>query len=87
MNQLSIDHELYKAVKNGDLKTFVSLINDHQKVDVNTYSFRGIPALHLAIKEGQQEIVQWLLDQPQTDTITRQDRDSRDASSSLAAII
>ena len=63
---MSIDHELYKAVKTGDLQTFVSLIK-HLNVDVNNYYFRGMSALHLAIKEGHKDIVHWLLDQPQMD--------------------
>ena len=58
--------ELDKAVEKGDLQTFVSLINQH-KVDVNSFLFDQMPALHSACRKGLKEFVQWLLDQPQTD--------------------
>ncbi len=56
----------YKAVRKGDLRTVKLLISRHG-VDVNASSFNGLTALHLAIIEGQKEIVKWILDQPQTD--------------------
>lgn len=63
---MSVD-EIEKAIQKGDLQAFVSLIN-RKKLDVNYTNFpHGMPALHLACAEGQREIVQWLLDQPQTD--------------------
>jgi len=56
----------YDAVRKGDLRTVGLLINRHG-VDVNSYLYKDMTALHLAIKEGQKEIVEFLLNLPQTD--------------------
>jgi len=56
----------YDAVRKGDLRTVGLLINRHG-VDVNSLCFNDMTALHLAIKEGQKEIVEFLLNLPQTD--------------------
>ena len=61
-----ISYKLRKAVDNGDLQKLISIINLH-KVNVNSYSFCGMSAVQLACRDGQKEIVQWLLDQPETD--------------------
>lgn len=55
-----------KAVKRGDLRTIKLLIN-RQRVDINAFLFCKMPALHLACKEGQKEIVQFIIDHPETD--------------------
>lgn len=56
----------YDAVMKGDLRTVRLLIN-HHGVDVNECIFEDFTALELAIKEGQKEIVQFIIDQPQTE--------------------
>ncbi len=75
--EISVDKELdeltskatslfFDAVRKGDLRAVGLLIN-HHGVDLNSCLFKDVTALHLAIKEGQKEIVQFIIDQPQTD--------------------
>jgi len=56
----------YDAVRKGDLRTVRFLIR-HHGFDVNARLFKDMTALHLAIREGQKEIVKFIIDQPQTD--------------------
>ena len=64
----------YDAVRKGDLQTVRFLIR-HHGFDVNSLYFNDMTALHLAIKEGQKEIVKFIIDQPQTD-LEKQDNHS-----------
>ena len=60
----------YDAVRKGDLRTVGLLIN-HHGVDVNSLCFNDMTALHLAIKEGQKEIVEFIINLPQTNLETQ----------------
>ena len=57
---------LTDAVKRGDLRA-IKLLVKRQRVDINAFLFEKMTALHLACKEGQKEIVQFIIDQPDTD--------------------
>ncbi len=62
--------KLYSAVKSGDLKTVIALVEE-DKIDVNFRNYYGSTALYYASAKGQIKVVRYLVEKAKADINTK----------------
>jgi len=64
--ELKVVNLFYDAVYAGGLRS-IQLLYANYKMDLNRRNADGQTALHLACREGHQDVVRWLTDQKEVD--------------------